>query len=390
MRYQDSWRREITRRRRLRNLRTALRIANRRRARLRKVRRADVDTSWVQELKRKRAIFVRQFYRRRYKRKPETVRIEGAFGLESPSDVDRFLSTASALVDFEARRLTIDFTACTRVWPSAVTLLCSLAKWTELAATQQPPRIGSFRPVDASVESYLQDCGFYDFVGVEPIHLRATPAATEVVRIRRELSPSAIEEREAEIRTMLYRHARLTNEEIELFDSIVLTEVFNNVTEHGVARHEQGWWIMAQYHPTHRIISLCIADNGIGIRHTLSTGPQGEAIRARLGPDAKDDEYIRLALDENVSGAIDAGTRSKPLIGPERYKRGSQRGYGLRRIRDTCRELEVPFWLISQRGFAGIAPDGTVDRSGSHPTRVFAGTLYHFVLPAQEVRDESH
>jgi len=57
-----------------------------------------------------------------------------------------------------------------------------------------------------------------------------------------------------------------------MFDSIILTEVFSNVTEHGVSKFDAGWWILAQYHSTHKYIQYSIADNGIGIRNSLMSG----------------------------------------------------------------------------------------------------------------------
>jgi hypothetical protein len=252
------------------------------------------------------------------------------------------------------------------------------------------------RPSESEVESYLQDSGFYDFVGVTPAKRTHNHTTADVVTIRRETSSKAVEPRESEIRTLLERHASLTDEEIELFDSKVLTEVFLNVIEHGVSvgenrwrGAEQGWWVIAQYHPTHRFMSVCIADNGIGIRHTLLTGPQSADITNDLGAAASDDQFIKLALERKVSGAIDANIMNKPLFREARYRRGAHRGNGLSRIRETCRELGIPFSLISQHGFVGVSAEGSIGRVTASPNRVFAGTLYHFVIPAQENRDET-
>ncbi len=83
-----------------------------------------------------------------------------------------------------------------------------------------------------------------------------------------------IEIREEEILSLVERHSSLDAEQLEWFYSVILTEIFNNVTEHGISHKDNGWWLLAQYHKRHKIISLCIADNGIGVRNSLLTGPQ--------------------------------------------------------------------------------------------------------------------
>jgi hypothetical protein len=374
----------MSRRRRLRYLKGHLRAASHARTRRRRKPNRGANSERLR-LHADRRTFRRRFYRREYHGVPEVIRVTGALGIETAENVDTFLSVANSLVDFQSRSLTIDLSECTKVWPSGITLLCSLAIWTELAAHGRRPQIRSVRPTDSFVELYLQQCGFYDFVGVpgpSPAHY----SSVDVVRLRRETSLSALEERESDVVRLLRRHSCLTPENVELFDAKVLTEAFNNVTEHGITSGNQGWWILAQYHPTHRFISVCIADNGIGIRNTLMTGPQSASIRQRLGDAASDDQHIALALKESVSGALDANVRTRHNIitGSDKYPRGAHRGYGLRRIRETCRELRIPFSLVSQYGFARVDEDGIISRRESSSRRVFAGTLYHFVIPAQE------
>jgi len=201
----------------------------------------------------------------------------------------------------------------------------------------------------------------------------------EIVKIRREKKRSYIEEEEKNIIDLLGMHSGLNSEEIERFDSVILTEVFNNVTEHGVSGFDQGWWLLAQYHGGHKVISLCIADNGIGIRNSLMTGPQREDIGRKIEDTSKNDgEFIKLALEENISGAFAAPLKEGRFI--KRYQIGARRGNGLKRIRDTCKLLGIPFSILSHYGYIFFSANGNIDSYGAKANRVFAGTMYHFTI----------
>jgi hypothetical protein len=164
-----------------------------------------------------------------------------------------------------------------------------------------------------------------------------------------------------------------------MFDSIILTEVFSNVTEHGISKHDAGWWILAQYHETHKFISISIADNGIGIRNSLMTGPQHNEIGKviRNSPD-NDGEFICHALTENVSGALGASLKTGVLF--KRYDRGERRGHGLKRISSCCSKLNIPFAILSHYGYTFINGGGEIISAGAKPARVFAGTMHHFLI----------
>ena len=84
---------------------------------------------------------------------------------------------------------------------------------------------------------------------------------------------------------LLRRLSSLNNDQIEEFINYVLIEIFNSVTEHGMPQKnkDEGWWMIAQHHQRHQFISLCIADNGIGIANSLYTGPQKAEIIKRIG-----------------------------------------------------------------------------------------------------------
>lgn len=333
--------------------------------------------------------FRRGVYRRRYNEKPKTVYIEGDFGIEESSGVDYFFEKAYEIIDFDNRKLVLDLSKCTRIWPSAITLLCSLKRWVELSTqhSKVKPVIGSSASQSDAVNSYLKHCGFYEYVNRPSSDVKDNGddkySDEDVVKIRREGKSSNIELREDEVINLLKTHSSLDEMQISLFNCIVLTEIFLNVSEHGVNYLGQGWWILAQHHKRHGFISLCIADNGIGVRNILMTGPQRQDIDLENDP-LYDDKFIQKALTDQVSGAIMAPLKTRRhLFVTKKYQRGSHRGNGLKRIKDTCKKLLIPFAIISHNGYVFVDKDGNISKSGSSEHRAFAGTLHHFLIPAK-------
>jgi len=47
-----------------------------------------------------------------------------------------------------------------------------------------------------------------------------------------------------EVYNLIKERSSLSPESLEWFDSVVLTEVFANVTEHGVSHGDSGWWMV--------------------------------------------------------------------------------------------------------------------------------------------------
>lgn len=320
-------------------------------------------------------------------REEKEIIVNEEFGIEDYEYVDSFLEIASEIIDFNACRLKINIANCSRVWPSAVTLLCSLMRWVESASKNNyvdPPIISSNDSKHEPVNSYLQYCGFYRYVDREKHKVSHAFEEQDIIKIKREKSQKHIEKRENEICNLIKRRTNYSDDDIELFNSIILTEVFLNVNEHGFfTGADEGWWILAQYHKIHKMISLNIADNGIGIRHSLVTGPQKEEILANIENKKENDgEFIKLAMEQNVSGAVDASNKEGFIF--KNYKRGSRRGNGLERICKTCDELNIGFTILSHHGCTIREPSGKIVRTESRPSRVFAGTLYHFNIPASE------
>lgn len=353
---------------------------NRRYASNRRVRR---EPSELFLLKNKRSEFRKKFYKTiKYNRPIENINIESQFGIEN--NFEEFIKIASTFIDSRSRWVNFNLTNCKRMWPSAITLLCSFKQWTELTANiNHIPKLSSVDPSDMSVNSYLSHCGFYDYVNTDDGDVDTDIYNdSEIVKIQRENNKSEIDEREESICEILGGYSSMTCDQIEDFDCNVLIEVFNNVAEHGTSYKDNGWWSLTQYHKTTGIISLCVADNGIGIKNSLITGPQKKSLLNSI-KSGKDSDFIKAAFKENVSGALTGSKKKNRFIRTDIYERGSRRGNGLKRIKETCKRCGVAFSLLSQKGYVKFDSNGELELEGTEQKRVFAGTLYHFTIPAK-------
>ncbi len=317
-----------------------------------------------------------------------TVVISNEFGIENSNYHDSFLKIASQCIDFNTAELIFDITKSTRIWPSGITLLCSLKEWVEFGSkrTHKPhPNIASTNSKNNYVNSYLNHCGFHDYVGRTKKDTEIEYNDDEVVKIKRERDKKEVENREIELYNLIKAHSTYDSDEIELFDSIILTETFLNVTEHGIVNYDQGWWILAQYHEKHGFISLCIADNGIGIRNTLMVGPQSLDIQKQIpNISSSDGDFIKLALFANVSGAYNAPSKDSGIIFKS-YSKGSRRGNGLNRIKHACISLNIKFSILSHYGYLFLDEKGNIQENGSYNKRIFGGTMYTFIIPARRM-----
>lgn len=351
-----------------------------------KKKKESIPLSESQKTRIERTDLIKNVYRKRYFNKPDfSVDIQQEFGIEDENQIKYFFDVAESLVDFRSKRLHINLKQCSRIWPSGITLLCSLMQWVEVVAhIHKPPKISSSNSNTDKVNSYLTHCGFYDYVN-RPHSILNTDyyKDCEIIKIKREVSTSdiEIEEKEDKLIALLKKYTNYDNDQIEYFDSVILTEVFGNVREHGVSKVDRGWWLLAQYHKTHGVISLCIADNGIGIKNSLLTGPQRYEINSNISnASTNDGELIKLALNKNVSGALSASTKIKGLFS-NHYERGSRKGNGLNKIRKACRILEIPFAILSHNGYIFVDKNSNIIDCATRNNRIFAGTMYNFNIP---------
>lgn len=324
---------------------------------------------------------------------PVTIEANGEIGIESDEGFQNFIELGKKIIHSNSRDLQIDLSNCVRIWPSAITQLCSLAQWYEVAIMVQKqtnsleaiPRIASTSPKSTHTDSYINQCGFYDYVGraLRPTSNDVNYDNEKMVKLKRETQRNNIEEREGQIVNLVKKYSTLDEDQFEYFRNIIIVEIMNNVVEHGESYHDQGWWLMAQYHPTHKFISICVADNGIGFRLSLTSGPQKDQLGNSFPNSPEHDgDFLELAFHNRISGAIDA--KVKETIGIHRkYPRGSSRGNGLARIKNACKESRVKLAVLSHFGYIILDENGEIFAKSSENRRVFAGTLYNIVIPAR-------
>lgn len=332
--------------------------------------------------------FLRKFYEiQDYTEENRTLNIDKELGLEK--DLVAFVSFAENFLNNFSRKTFLNLKDVDRVWPSALVLFVSQLEWIKLTSENGGQRISSSDSNSDEVNQYLTYCGFYNYVGRSVLekYKQHNYDHSETVKIRVERQRST-EERHNEITDLVSSHANLSEEHVERFNCSIMSEVLANVTEHGVPSQHAGWFVLAQCHKKSGIISICIGDNGIGIRNSLLTGGQRKEMLSRFTDQEResDSEMIIKSLNEYISGAIDAEPPKETFFGNHKLSPGSHRGRGLKRIVSTCKLIGAEFTLLSQRGCVSLKKDGTYKISTDTKERCFAGTLYHFVLPAKPVK----
>ncbi len=303
------------------------------------------------------------------------IAINTEFGLEDIRYRDYFFNISKKILNSRKNHLILDIRKCERIWPSAITFLCSLKQWAEIN-NKYSSSLLNIASTDSSFENvniYLNKCGFYRYVGRKGnLHFQ-NQISNDILKIQREKDKHLVEIREDEIIALLRQYTMFTEDQLELFNSIILTETFNNVLEHGIVNKDEGWWVLAQVHKHHGFISLCIADNGIGFVNTLQNGPQSKDIKALNLPEG---DLIKYAFKENVSGASNA----TPTTKKSKANRGARRGNGLGRIKDTCKNLEMEFSIISHKGYCNVDINENITTK-TFDEIIFGGTMYSFIIP---------
>lgn len=331
--------------------------------------------------KKKRKI-VKKLHKRKYKGYGEVV-IEGEFGIEVEDFQKYFLEIASKCIELKNARFVIDIQKCSKIWPSGVTFLCSIRQWGEIGKKfhYHTPTIDiRSNNLNKDVRSYLSFCGFDKYVEIEgkPEFPHDEEYESRIVKLEREKKTNSAKwmEKVEDIRNLVAKFTDLTEDEIDLFDNIILQETYSNVTEHGMSYKDDGWWMLCQYHKRHKFISLCMADNGIGFKKTLLNGPQSGGFSENDG----EGDFIKKSLESNISGAYDADIKRGIIKG--KYPVGDRRGQGLNKIRQRCKELGISFSILSHRGYLFVDKEGEIRKYGSETYRIFGGTMYNYIIPA--------
>jgi predicted secreted protein len=322
---------------------------------------------------------------------PSHVQLEGNIGTEE--DALAYCSTMERTIDVNARSLDIRMTDVTYAWPSFVMGLCAFAVWTEAvsrAAHCARMKVSSTFSRDPIVSDFLIESGFGSFVGIKNNQKsRSHKKHKFSVRIRHEKDRSSERERRTEVYELIDMFANLSERAKEVLRDRVITEIFHNVTEHGTQVVDAGYWVLAQYHPSHGLISVSVADNGIGFRGTLATGVYGKQLVDRV-PDTplNDDRYIALAVDENMTGSLRAKGEAYAGRGTAlQFLKGARRGQGMGVIVNESVGLGITVTIISHYGLFRRTPTGET-LSRSFRQRAFPGTLYHLTIPAIRIEGE--
>ena len=310
-----------------------------------------------------------------YESGEEVISIGAEFGLEDINYRNDYFNISKAILNSRKMRLVLDIKDCQKIWPTGVTFLCSLEQWAEMNNKYNSTKlkIASTDSTFKNVNNYLNTCGFYRYVGRRGNPNLQDHKTSDVLKIQREHDKHLVDEREEDIISILRNNTLFSAEQLELFNSIILTETFNNVLEHGIVNRDEGWWVLAQVHKKHGFISLCIADNGIGFVNTLQNGPQSKEIKAFK---LSEGDLIKYAFNENISGASNA----TPTIKKSKSNRGARRGNGLGRIKDACKNLEMGFTIVSHKGYCYVERDGNITTKSFNEI-IFGGTLYSFIIP---------
>lgn len=339
--------------------------------------------------KARKKVFSETFKKRSYNDIPKVITIDKPLGLEI--DVKAFLDKAEEFISVESKKFTFDIRNCSRLWPSGVTLLVSMVNWCQMTSAREKwPKLLCQKPNFDSVEDYLIHCGFYKYVAPNYTFKASGKYDTsEIVKIVKETKRENQEQRHKEIFRLVKRNSSLDADGLEWFNDVILTEILANVSEHGVCKSDRfstdyGWFNLTQLHSTHKIISICIADNGMGIKNNLVSGPQKDEISKNLKKNEDNaGRFIKKAFEANVSGAFKASTKERTNLVLKQYKRGARRGNGLKRVMDTCKMLRIPLTIVSGEGAVEINEKGVMLNPHDRKKKIFAGTLFHLRIPAK-------
>ena len=295
----------------------------------------------------------------------------------SETDIEYLAGIGEQLIEGRSKEVLLNIYDCQRVWPSGVMLFCSFLHWTRLRANEfsGPPKVSSTVSKHRGVSSYLDFCGFHDYVRRAKTGTPHTYNQDQIVKIKREQDGTAFSSRFDEISALIEHNTNFDEDELEEFKAIILGEILINVTEHGINYKDMGWYTLTQIHQTTGIISINIADNGIGIKNSLKTGPQKISLSEDL-----DHRYINEAFKIDVSGAFSASTEKKGFISKS-YEKGQRRGNGLMHIRKSCKNLGIQLTIMSGKGYVQFDKNGRTTNEKSLNKTIFAGTLYNLVIP---------
>ena len=81
--------------------------------------------------RRRKVVWKNIFNRYTFSDTPITVELKGEIGIET-NNIEDFISIGKVIVDSNSCMLKLDVSKCDRLWPSAITLICSFHQWRNL------------------------------------------------------------------------------------------------------------------------------------------------------------------------------------------------------------------------------------------------------------------
>ena len=175
---------------------------------------------------------------------------------------------------------------------------------------------------DRPPANYLKGIGFLEFFG-------AAESTSKESRSKLNLSQfKGVDDNVVDTLKDVIRGSLKISE--SAFDPLhnAFSEIMNNVFAH--AQSPVGGFIVGQVYPRKKVLRVCFADMGMGIRRSLTRNPEYRGIKS-------DTEAIELALEENVT--------SRPR---------EHSGLGLPAIADFVKSNEGLMTIISNRALVTV------------------------------------
>jgi hypothetical protein len=346
--------------------------------------------------------YVQLFYSKvQFLDKEKEVKIVGDFGIEK--DLVNFFKVTQEITKGFPKKLMIDLRQCSRIWPSGVMFLASYHHWFQIKGEARSDVVLHL-PQSGAVTEYVEFSGLKEYVVSKENNSQISNNVIKFdphlnIKLKRETDKDSYQKVFEQISDILSRESVLDSEQLEEFNDQVLNEILINLSEHGVNyrflgfnSEDLGWYIACQVHPTNGFISLCMADNGIGITSSILTGPQQEILKknlrlSRLNSIEIEKMIMLKALEKDISGAYDASQYEAKYGLFKKVNKGKTRGRGFSRIIDVCRGMNIDLSVASNKGFLSYK-NGNATSDGFND-KIYVGTLYNLKIPIK-VRNENN
>jgi hypothetical protein len=256
----------------------------------------------------------------------------------------------------DALNVILDMRKLAFVYPEAVVYLAAVA---DHLLNRSNAYIQEEKPETIVTDEYLQACGLRPFFNVR----RSEPPAIDP-QLFGDCIPISRETVKKE--SLAEKMADLINSKCPMDQSTrtrlgeALGEIIGNAMEHSAVAQ---WYRIAQIHVSRKRITIAIADNGVGVSHTLRTGYSGAAFSGK-----RDVDILKSSFLSNV-------TRYPP-------KMGEAHGGGLDAVKGFAQSVKAKIAMLSGRGLY------TIDFGGETPNerltvfpRELPGTLLVLRIP---------